>query len=471
MKLHQRSQQGSIFVVVIAAVSIAAMIAVSYLFFANDHRERAGRQMDQARTQIRLEQAVLEAKRQIVSQAKTTGIISLDTVAIPGKETEPGDLVKFSLDGIQNGTKQLSQFANSTQLLTSLNANGDPFFGAKAIVSTVDVGASANTSGTNQSRLAGKNVTLTPVIEVREIPVSQFTLFSLYGSVSIDPTIFGGNAGRIYGAQNVTISGAGNLVVDYPVVSGGNIETGSGKLSVKTSDGSGTGNETQIDVSNQTAYKNPIDDSEGAWLAMARTSYDSALITPSTLPVDIALVPAADAATDLLDIERSGLRCSLELTVNVDQPDTRGYYPILTNRSESGWVAPKIPETVIDKYKLSSQPTHQDVPFVAKNSEVSGQTAQIVVAFNYAVLPDVARNMGSIYIHAIHNSGLPADALLLIRGAADVTHDLSIVSPHAIIIAGDFNSSANPSAASIITSLNVQTADSAVGNADFGSVP
>jgi hypothetical protein len=80
MRLQRHSEQGSIFVVVIAAVTIAAMIVVSYLLLTNDHRERAGRAVDQARTQIRLEEDVLEAKRLIARQAKG-GQISLAEVA------------------------------------------------------------------------------------------------------------------------------------------------------------------------------------------------------------------------------------------------------------------------------------------------------------------------------------------------------------------------------------------------------
>jgi hypothetical protein len=466
-----RSEQGSILALVLAVVFIASMIVVSYLTLTNDRRERAGRTLDQAGVQLGLEENVLEAKRQLATQAKTSGRISLAAVSVPIQIDGSNKTLKMTLNGSADASEDLLQFAPASQSMTILSSNGDPFFGARAMVSSVRVEASAKTNSVSQNRLAGKEVTVTPSIDVRVIPVSQFTLFSLHGSVSVDRAQFEGDAGRIYGAQNVSMAGSGNLVLDYPIVSGGDIQTGSGTLSVRTSAGTEASRPDPISLDDQIAYANPADDSQAAWLAAARTTYDSALINPGTIPVDIALVPSSDQPSASLDIVQTGHQCGLEITVNVDQPDKSGYFPVSAVKGVSAWSLPPRPTVSNPQAKATDQPLHQDLPIVAKESNLKGLRSRIVVALNYAALPEAARALASIYIHAVHNSGAPADVVLLIRGAAELSRDLSIVSPHPIIIAGDFNNGANPTAASLITALDVQAVDSNAGQADFGAAP
>ena len=65
MRLSKSSENGSVLAVVIAAVGIATIIAVSYLLFASDRRERVGRILDQAAKEMALEGVVLQAKAKI----------------------------------------------------------------------------------------------------------------------------------------------------------------------------------------------------------------------------------------------------------------------------------------------------------------------------------------------------------------------------------------------------------------------
>ena len=84
MKLRKHSAKGSIFVVVIAAVAIATMIAVTFLASMNDGRERAGREMEQAKQQVALEGTLLTMKKAIAKQAADTGFIDLSGMQING---------------------------------------------------------------------------------------------------------------------------------------------------------------------------------------------------------------------------------------------------------------------------------------------------------------------------------------------------------------------------------------------------
>jgi hypothetical protein len=459
MRLESRSEKGSIFVVVIAAVAIAAMIAVSYLTLTNNYRERAGRELDQTRTQIRLEEDILEAKRQIAVQTKENGQIRLSDVIITNQGAETSDSIKLSLNGSDHGTESLSPVVNRAVQLNLLESNGDPFFGARAISWDVSATASAFTNESNKSQLAGKEVTVTPSIEIRQIPVSQFTLFSLNGPVTLDSTLFPESGGRIFAAGDITINGSGRLLFDYPVVSGGAIVTGPAtSLSVKTSNK----DRTQIDLGKVANYNSVDETGKAQLLAEARTEFDSALITSASLPVDVALVPSeSQSASQGFDLDATGKKCEIELIVEVSNPNADGSYPVITSPAAANWAAAVGPGS-----KPQGRPLRQAVACVAKKASLIDIGSKIVVSIDFAAPAVRTSAAQSIYVHG---NGNASDVVVLIRAAALLNHDLSIVTPHTVIIAGDFNSGGSSQAASIITGQNVLAVDSTVGNADFGT--
>src|SRR5207244_10478506 len=128
------------------------------------------------------------------------------------------DLLKLTLDGYGEGVASLESFAAPSVSLSSLDNQGDPFLGAKASVLSVGVESSAVTSVISQSRLSSKKVVVTPRIDVRGIPVSQFTVFAFGASVDIGSANFAGPIGRIYAQIDIRLSGS--LSTSYPVVRG-----------------------------------------------------------------------------------------------------------------------------------------------------------------------------------------------------------------------------------------------------------
>jgi hypothetical protein len=107
MRLSKSSENGSVLAVAIVAVSIATMIAVSYLLFASDRRERAGRILDQAAKEIALEGVVLQAKAMIQNE-----VLQYGTLALP--ETQKLDLddqstisLRLSVEGHSEATVQI----------------------------------------------------------------------------------------------------------------------------------------------------------------------------------------------------------------------------------------------------------------------------------------------------------------------------------------------------------------------------
>jgi hypothetical protein len=108
----------------------------------------------------------------------------------------------------------------------------------------------------------------------------------------------------------------------------------------------------------------------------------------------------------------------------------------------------------------------QTVPFAAAQN--SQNPAQTILALDYARLG--APQFSSVYLAVQDAAGNPlANAVILIRGAQALSGPMSIVSPHPIIIAGDFNADGDSPAASIVTPANVQTAAANWGSDVLGN--
>jgi hypothetical protein len=180
------SDRGSIAVLVIAAVAIATMIVGSYLLFIDDHRERTAREGDDSATQIRLEQNILRIQSEIQLIAKTEGKIDLPQInsylGTLADSVPSAQWLKLTLNGYDGGVAPIEALADPLSSLTSLENQGDPFLGARAQVLGVGVESSASSSVGAQSRLSSKKVVVTPQIDVRAIPASQFTVFA-FGKV------------------------------------------------------------------------------------------------------------------------------------------------------------------------------------------------------------------------------------------------------------------------------------------------
>jgi hypothetical protein len=472
------SSRGSILVIVVAAVAIASMIVGSYLLFVGDHRERSARNGDGASTQIRLEQNVLRVQQEVRDLAKTKGEIDLAQLSSSMRSlsgSEPSrEWLKLTLDGYENGVALLDSFADLSTSFTTLESHGDPFLGAKAKVFSIGVVSSATTL--ESSRLSFKKVVVTPRIDVRGIPVSQFTVLSLGTALDINSVNFPGPIGRIYAWSDVQL--VGSFSTSYPVVSGGDVQT-TGMLTVSLDE-----NPPILFSDNQTAYAQPSDSKQAAWLAEARTQYNSTIINPGTLPVSLSLPPSTNSSgsgdsenkSPSLDFTAIRNRCDLVVLV---QADGRGNYGIAALRGDPSWllsngqrertVATSSSNLFANGAQSAKGTGRQNNPVVAGQVKTSGTTEQVVAAFNYGVLGQEARQQ----IHSIYfefSSSIP-DAVILIRGARYLQSALTIASPWPVLVAGDFNTGQNPVAASVLTTQTVRSVDPNWGDSAFGSAP
>ena len=332
----ERANRGTALLIVVAAVTIASLVVGSYLFFVGDHRERSARNCDDAMTQIRLEQEILRARYEIHQVAKSEGKIDLSEINSNLATSRldlagPPESLKLTLNGHETGIESIESLAASSSSLIALQNQGDPFLWAKAIVLEVGIESSALTLGKTQSRLSSKAVLVNPHIDVRAIPVSQFTLCTMGSGLRLDQTMFAGPIGRIFALGDIQFFG--NFSTIYPVVSGGNVDTvGSLTVSLDTN--------APIQFSNdQVAYAQPSDSSQARWLAEARTTFNSAVINPGVLPVSLSLPPPANSVVSGstqninsgLDLATIRNRCNFPLLV---RRDGRGGYQVATLRGD-----------------------------------------------------------------------------------------------------------------------------------------
>src|SRR5438132_3463758 len=138
MRWSNDRESGSTLVLVLAAVVIAALIAVSYLIFTDNFREQAGRTLDRDQREITAEQGVLEIEEQVRQQLLSSGSADLGVV-------DANQPLSFTKMLVGHGDAPILTVAPILRLqdranLTSL-VNGDPFAAAMARVQLLDLTA------------------------------------------------------------------------------------------------------------------------------------------------------------------------------------------------------------------------------------------------------------------------------------------------------------------------------------------
>jgi hypothetical protein len=458
MRRTKRDESGSTLVLVLGAVVIAAMIAVSYLIFTDNLRERASRTLDQNQQEIAAEQGILEIERQVRRQLLSSASFDLDAdqlLPVPG----------FSFSATVAGQAGTLLSVSSTVGVADIHSllsltNEDPFGAAKARVQLIDLTAISKIAPDGQQRLPSVQLTATPQIAVREIPVSQFTVYSAGDPFTIAPTPFDQGVGRVFSESSIAV--AGDVSSLYPIVSKLQVIFKGASLKVADADSSNG----PIGISSTDT------DSNDFWAA-ARTQFDFRLITSDVLPVESAPLdqiygasPGGGLNFDLLQAQ-----CDLVVAAQVSAgSDPNNGYPVTTisKTGEFPLGSLSYPPSTNSGAKAGSNggPSKQSVAFAAYSNK--DNPTQVLLAFDYGKLPKSFT--GSIYLVAQDSGGNPVgNAIIVIRGAKTLSGPLSIVSPHPIVIAGDFNHPTGV-ACSIITAQDVQTQPADWGSDSLGAL-
>lgn len=468
MRLRKHSNRGSIIIAVIGAVAITSMIAVSCLLFANDRRERAGRLIDQDAKEMALEGEILKAKTTIQNEVLQYGTLELPETQSLELDDHNTISLKLTVIGSSAASIRIPAVASSQSEAANFNATllenaRDPFAGARARITRVAVDAEMADTGSASARIRNKRVTASPEIDIRQIPVSEFTVYSAEGALEVSYDNFPDNIGRVFAEGNITVNGS--ISSSYPLVSGQNVDTGD------------TGTLTFSGQTKDHVYLQPSSGSSAnraSWINDARTKYDSKIITPAILPVDTApafgVYQRADGAatTQTGEINLDTLRraCALEVRA-IRQPLPAAHqYSIIARWVQTNEVATifgckSVSPARLGKGEAQGGPVRGRTrlePPVANFVVGAGAAGDVLLAINYGTLP-AKLSPSSIYFEVDDGTGRPdSAALVIVRSAEALAKDLSIVTPHRIAVEGDFNvSPAGILAASLITPQEIQT--------------
>jgi len=457
----QRKNAGSVLVYVLVLVVIAGLIGASYLAFVDNQRATTARNLNQDGLRISTEQALLSLESTIRNELLANGEIDLTSLNQSGPVAGLSLSLSSTTDVTGSNVLRVQAFADAGDLrhYTALPDEKDLFGQAYARQTRIDVNISTKSTVANV-RLPDLTVTDQPQIAVREIPVSQFTIFSAANSFTLSPAVLSQDIGRVFSKSTISVSGS--FSSQFPIVAGQNVAFTDGKDALQVKDPSG--NDASIQLTNDTQSAD--------FLADARTSLDTRIVTGSVLPIDSAPLNSvyetdnSGQSAYALNLSLLQAQCSL---VVVARPDK----PITTPTGQKECRVTTIPQSANLSYPVTwtkgasqSQGTasRQTVAFAAAQSKQN--PSQTILAFDLA-LP-AANQLSSVFLVVQDPNGNPLpNAVVLIRGAVKLSGPVSIISPHPIIIAGDFNDDSQP--ASIITPANLQTVAADWGSDVFGN--
>lgn len=325
--------------------------------------------------------------------------------------------------GYYNISLQMDGAANqifATQLhstLQSLVAPGDPFRGMLAVVNTFSVTADAQSLiGPTNQRFNLPALRLTPQISVRQIPVSELTLFSSATSFQVSQV---GTIGRIHSEGDLIISG-GQLTSLYPVTAGGNISlANNGSLLAQSGP-----DQPQLSFPVQSTADNN-------WLAMSRSTSRSTVISGRDLPMTIVeaavinqlTAPASSGpATTATAQQELWRQCSQTVFESNGTISIRAVSGASDNAQE---------KCAFHSYHSPNHPAGPIIAFdVAKAPPASGQNGFYISSSN-------------------------PNAIVLLMNASSLPADLTIVSPLPIAVEGGFNDQGVRRAGSLVSGNGV----------------
>jgi hypothetical protein len=388
---------------VLAIVLVLTIIAAGTFWMFRFELRRSQKQLEQDRAVARMEAATLELGPEIESQLSSQASVELPALSLeeagPPAPSEQTGFYTLSLSAQFSG----GQIVPATQMrpaLLALQDPDDPFRGAQAVVELLNVTANANRIG-GQRAQPGDPLSLgsQPVIAIRQIPVSQFSVYS-WTDLELDGTLTP-DSGRVYSLGDVTVNGL--VRTDFPLGAASNINLAAD---------SGLEAHSDPDAVPVTMQVSSTADPE--WPALAKSVNHSTILSGRDLPMGTASAatiaqltapPWTPSQGPYKDSQRLYLQCSRVITENEG---------VISVSSNTGSALP----SERGQYSIYNTENYKAGP---------------VIVFDYAkVAPNASLN--SFYFASTN-----PNAVVLVRNVASGA-GLSIVTPHLIYVAGGFNS-------------------------------
>jgi hypothetical protein len=386
--------------------------------FSQETERAAMKRQYQDRGEEKIEMGLMALRDEIEEQFKQEARVETRTLSTDFGQTN-GNLERgmydLKIDAMDPGSIiGATETHGTVSLLTSPD---DPFRGTMASTYELDMTALALRLGQTKPNGNGDFLSLrsTPVLSIRQIPVSEFSIFSWGGSLTLNASVIP-NIGRTYinGDFNV-VEGIANA--SYPLAASGNVNLRDGaRLEARS-------------APNEEAIALPVNSTaSNEWLSLAKSTQRSTVLTGRDLPMTmVQAVPKDELTASPLSIAASPQKEQLRLwhqcsrvileksgkiTVSGGKPGEQKNYPAYSTRLYGAWGPPII---VFDAKRIA--------PGAGKTSFYIASTSKTAAVF--------------------------------VRNASALASDLTIVTPHPILISGGFNVQGPPRAASLITAQTV----------------
>ncbi len=402
----------------LGVVFTTAVLVLMFMSFSQETEQAAMKRQYQGRAEEKIEVGITALHGAIGEQFRRNGQVDTTALSIDSGQTlgsfEHG-MYNLTIEVV--GARSIVSATETHKTVSLLTFPDDPFRGATASTSELDVTALALRLGLTKPKGSFDFLSLRsmPVLSIRQIPVSEFSMYSWGGGLTLNATMTP-NIGRTYINGDLNITG-GTANASYPVTASGNVNLiGGANLEARSSP-----SDAGILLPVETTASN-------GWLSLAKSTQRSTVLTGRDLPMtmiqaapkdELTASPLAVAVNPQTEPLRLWHQCSRVVLESSGKITVRGGHPEeARNYSES-------PTRI---YNMWGPP--------------------IIVFDVKRIAPGVGKT--SFYIASTSRT-----AALFVRNASALTTDLTIVTPHPILISGGFNVLGPTRAASLITAQAV----------------
>ncbi len=417
-KRKRRHETGYALVACLCVVVVTAILILMFFSFTEATQQWAIKRQYQDRGEEQI-----ETRLSAVHSAIATNLQANAQVEVSGLSSDSGQ----STGDLKNGMYNITMVAGGAQSVieatethnsrTQLIHRDDPFRGAIASTTEVDLTGTANRLGATKPDGSNDYLSLStrPVVSIRQIPVSEFSVYSGGGDITLNAAVTP-NIGRIYVNGNLNISG-GIANASYPVATFGDVTLGAG-----------AGLEVRSDP-NAAPIAFPVSSTaDDKWPSLAKSTQESTVLTGRDLPMSIVQATSKD-----------------ELTAPPLPPNTNQQKEQLRLWRQCSRV---ISENA-GKITVTGGDSNEQKNYKVSRRQIYNAWGPPIIVFDAAkIAPRAGKN--SYYIGSTSST-----AAVYVINAGTLTGDLTIVTPHPILISGGFNTQGTPHAASLITAQGV----------------
>ena len=208
----------------LGVVFTTAILVLMFMSFSQETEQAAMKRQYQGRAEEKIEVGMMALHGAIGEQFQRNGQVDTTALSIDSGQTlgsfEHG-MYNLTIKAV--GSRSIISATETHKTVSLLTFPDDPFRGATASTSELDVTALALRLGLTKPKGSFDFLSLRsmPVLSIRQIPVSEFSMYSWGGSLTLNATMTP-NIGRTYINGDLNITG-GTANASYPVTASGNV--------------------------------------------------------------------------------------------------------------------------------------------------------------------------------------------------------------------------------------------------------